>query len=58
MVITNYPAEALGKTFMYQIEVFNIVRSSLSQTASFVFAAVPPAPLAGPVDVIEVTSSS
>lgn len=58
MVITNYPVDALGKTFMYQIEAFNVVQSYKSATASYQLAAVPPAPTTGPQDVISVTSNT
>jgi len=55
--VTNYPAGSIGKVFTYQVEVFNIVRSSLSQTASFVFATVPKAPLLSPENESSFTSS-
>jgi hypothetical protein len=45
MVITNYPLNPIGLIFFYQIEVFNVVLSSFSQTASYQFAAIPPAPI-------------
>jgi hypothetical protein len=57
-LITSYPSNHIGKTFMYQIQVFNVVGSSLSQTASYKFAAVPPAPTQGPLDDLAVTSSA
>jgi len=57
LTITDYPSSPLGKTFQYQVEAFNIVGSSLSNTASFVFAAVAPAPTTGPVNDPLVTSS-
>ena len=56
--VTNFPAEALGKTFFYQIEAFNVVRSSKSFTASYLMAAVAPAPLVGPSDVVLVTDET
>jgi len=58
MTVTNFPAEALGKTFFYQIEAFNVVRSSKSFTASYLMAAVAPAPLVGPSDVVLVTDET
>jgi hypothetical protein len=58
VTINNYDSDALGKTFLYQIQVFNIVGNSLSETASFVFATNPQAPSTQPVDDADVTSST
>jgi hypothetical protein len=33
--VTNYPADSLGLTFIYQIEVFNAVLSTKSSTTSY-----------------------
>ena len=57
LTITDYPSSPLGKSFQYQVKAFNIVGASLSNTASYVFAAVAPAPTTGPVNDPLVTSS-
>lgn len=58
MTVTNFPEGSTGLTYSYQVKVFNVVGSSLSETASFVLASIPPAPLTGPVDDTSITSKS
>ena len=57
LIITNYESADVGKTFVYQIQAFNVVRSSLSDTSSYIFGSVPPAPTQAVTDDQTVTSS-
>ena len=50
LIITNFPADSTGNTFFYQIEVFNYVLSSLSDTSSYILADIPSAPSTAPYD--------
>jgi hypothetical protein len=58
LLITNYPSSSVGKTFTYQVKVWNAVGSSLSDTASYVLAGIPSTPATGPVDDAALTSST
>jgi hypothetical protein len=44
ITVTNLGQEKLGRTIYYQVEAFNLVGSTKSESAAFLFAAVPPAP--------------
>ena len=58
LLITNYPANSVGKTFTYQVKVWNAVGSSLSDTAKYILAGIPSTPTTGPVDDTAITSST
>jgi hypothetical protein len=55
--VTNLGPEKLGLTIYYQVEAFNLVGSTKSESAAFLFAAVPPAPAQAPWDDPDVTTS-
>ena len=58
LLITEFPADGLGKTFTFQVQVFNVVGSTLSNTATYVLAGIPSTPVVGPSDDTSVTSST
>ena len=58
VTVNNFPSGSTGLTYAYQVKVFNVVGSSLSETASFALASIPPSPQTAPTDDILVTSNT
>lgn len=58
MTVTNFPANAQGRTFRFQIKVVTQQREALSQVGFIALASTPLKPTDKPVSDLSVTSDS